>query len=183
MRVIGGSCRGRVLRAPPGTGTRPTTDRVREAMFDVLGSQLGPDGLVGASVVDLFAGSGALGIEALSRGARSATFVDADARAVRVVRRNLSQLGLDGPDVDVVRADVLSWLAGAGSGRRFTVALCDPPYAFDRWPELLRQLDAAVLLAESDRPLAVGEPWIALKEKRYGGTLVTVARTAAPWAP
>lgn len=183
MRVIGGSRRGRSLRPPPGRGTRPTTDRVREAMFDVLGSHLGSDGLVGAAVVDLFAGSGALGIEALSRGAATATFVENDQRAAGTIRRNLTDLGLAGPGVEVVRADVLSWLAGPGAGRRFTLALCDPPYAFDRWPDLLGHLHAGVLVAESDRPIVVAEPWIALKEKRYGGTLVTVATNAVPWAP
>lgn len=182
MRVIGGACRGRQLRAPAGDRTRPTADRVREAIFDVLGSVLGPDGLVGRRVVDLFAGSGALGIEALSRGAGSAVFVDQDRRAVAVVRRNLADLGLADHGVEVVQAEALAWLAGPGAGRPFDLALCDPPYAFDHWPDLLGRLVAAVAVLESDRPVELPEPWIALKRKRYGGTLVTVA-TRTPTAP
>ncbi len=174
MRVIGGTCRGRALRAPHGDGTRPTSDRVREAMFDVLGSALGPGGLAGASVLDLFAGSGALGIEALSRGAASAVFVERDRRAVAVVSANLAALGLAGGQVEVARADALAWLAGPGAGRAFDLAFCDPPYAFDEWDALLGRLHATTAVLESDRPLAPPEPWDVLKRKRYGGTLVTV---------
>lgn len=182
MRVIAGTCRGRPLRAPAGAATRPTADRVREAIFDVLGSIVGPDGLAGATVWDLFAGSGALGIEALSREAARAVFVDRDRRAVATVRRNLVDLGLGDRGV-VVQADVATWLqdrAPGGSAGGEPVArgpdlvLCDPPYAFGDWPALLCELRAPILVAESDRPLEVPAPWIALKRKRYGGTLVTV---------
>lgn len=172
MRVIAGSCRGRPLRAPEGGRTRPTADRVREAVFDVLGSILGPSGLRGAAVVDLFAGSGALGIEAMSRGARTAVFVDRDRRAVATIRRNLADLGLqDGSQV--VQAEVLGWLAGAPGP--FDLAFCDPPYAFDDWPALLTGLRADLVVAESDRPPTVPDGWDVLKRKRYGSTLVTVA--------
>src|SRR5688500_6095905 len=105
MRVVGGSAGGRRLRAPAGRSTRPTADRVREAMFNSLGSL---DAVVGARVLDLFAGSGALGIEALSRGAAAATFVDSDARALAVVRANLDDTGLAG--ATLVRADALAFL-------------------------------------------------------------------------
>src|SRR5437870_4293923 len=91
MRVVAGTARGRRLDAPPGTATRPTSDRVRESVFNSLGSL---DLVVGATVVDLFAGSGAMGIEALSRGAERATFVESDAAAARVITANLERCGL-----------------------------------------------------------------------------------------
>lgn len=178
MRVIGGTCRGRALRAPAGTATRPTSDRVREAIFDVLGSM---DAVEGSRVLDLFAGSGAMGIEALSRGAGRAVFVDDAPAALAVVRANLATLGLE-PQATVVRADVLSWLArtrgvgdDVGEGDGAQLAFCDPPYDFDRWEVLLERLDTDVAVLESSRPVEVPPPWEVLRHKRYGGTLVTVA--------
>jgi 16S rRNA (guanine966-N2)-methyltransferase len=176
MRVIGGQWRGRTLHAPASRTTRPTSDRVREAIFDVLGSILGPGGLAGLDVADLFAGSGALGLEALSRGAAHAVLVDHDPRAVATIRRNLA--ALDAP-AEVVRADVLSWLATAAAARGFSIAFVDPPYAFDRWPALLDRLQANLVVAESDRPVAVPTAWQVQTVKRYGGTLVTVATSPA----
>lgn len=178
MRVIAGTCRGRPLRAPAGTATRPTGDRVREAIFDVLGSM---EPVAGLRVVDLFAGSGAMGIEALSRGAASAVFVDRAPEAVAAVRHNLETLGLADRG-RVVRAEVLSWLArpgatGAGDAGA-DLALCDPPYDFDRWPDLLELLDAPLAVLESSRPLELPPTWELSRQKRYGGTLVTVVRRA-----
>jgi 16S rRNA (guanine966-N2)-methyltransferase len=169
VRVIGGTCRGRRLRAPPGTVTRPTSDRVREAIFDVLGSI---QSLSGCHVVDLFAGSGAMGIEALSRGAATAVFVDRAPEAVVVARANLTSLGLEDRG-RVVRGDVLSWLS-----RRHPadLVLCDPPYDFDRWTALLQDLDAPLVVLESSRPVELPPPWEVVRQKRYGSTLVTVAR-------
>ncbi len=175
MRVIGGSSRGRRLQAPATGATRPTSDRVREAIFDILGSLIE---LEGASAVDLFAGSGALGIEALSRGAASAVFVEQHGEAVSCIRANLAATGL-GP-AEVVRADVLSWLRRLQPARRFDVALADPPYAFDAWAVLLEQLPARLAVLESSSPVICPPPWKVLKEKRYGGTLVTVIRSALP---
>jgi len=181
VRVIGGQWRGRPLQAPAGRSTRPTSDRVREAIFDVLGSLLGADGLVGARVADLFAGSGALGIEALSRGASHAVLIDDDGRAVSTIRRNLARLGadLDGVTAEVVRADVVAWLAGPAAARRFDVAFADPPYAFDQWAVVLERLRADVVVVEADRPVELRPPWVARTLKRYGGTLVTVATSVA----
>lgn len=175
MRVIGGTSRGRPLRAPTSTATRPTSDRVREAIFDILGS-LVP--IAGSSVVDLFSGSGALGIEALSRGASSAVLVEQNPRAVSVIRANLDACGLIG--AEVVRADCLAWLARIAPGTRFDVALADPPYRFDRWATLLGHLPADVAIVESQREPVLPESWRVLKQRRYGGTLVTVLRSRAP---
>ena len=111
MRVVGGQARGRRLVAPPGRDTRPTSDRAREAIFNSLRSI---DALVDARVADLFAGSGALGIEALSRGARRACSSSATGAAA-VIEQNLADTGLSGGSV--VRADVMRWLAGRGSTR------------------------------------------------------------------
>jgi 16S rRNA (guanine(966)-N(2))-methyltransferase RsmD len=149
---------------------RPTSDRVRESIFDILGSQGGVDGL---SVVDLFCGSGALGLEALSRGAASATFVDQDAGALDAVRTNLDAVGLGDEPTTVVRAALPGWLAGAPS---FDLALCDPPYTFDAWPQLLSILRADVAVLESSVPIALPAGWMVARERRYGGTLVTVAQ-------
>jgi 16S rRNA (guanine966-N2)-methyltransferase len=169
VRVIAGTFRGRALRAPPGRATRPTSDRVREAIFDVLGSLVDLDGMV---VADLFAGSGAMGIEALSRGAATAVFVDNAPDAVQAVQDNLASLALVGRG-RVVRQDVVRYLERP---QRFDLALCDPPYDFDAWGELLARLDAGLVVLESRRPVTVPDTWETVRNKRYGGTLVTVAR-------
>lgn len=169
MRVIAGSHRGRPLRSVPDRGTRPTADKVREAVFDVLGSLVD---LHGSTVVDLFAGSGALGIEALSRGAASVVFVDHGVAAVRAVRANLADLDL-ADRAEVVRDDALRFLARR---RHFDLALCDPPYAFGDWATLLDLLDASLAVLETGDPLTVPPTWETVREKRYGGTLVTVVR-------
>src|SRR5918999_4707697 len=133
MRVIAGRYGGRRLQAPPGAATRPTSDRVREALFSVLGGRVD-----GANVLDLFAGSGALGIEALSRGAAEATFVDSAPAAARAVRANLEALGLE---AEVHRADARAFLRAARKGgRQYDLVLIDPPYR--RAAALARELAA-----------------------------------------
>jgi 16S rRNA (guanine966-N2)-methyltransferase len=174
MRVIAGDYRGRRLQAPPGAKTRPTSDRVREALFSVLG-----DRVHGARVLDLFAGSGALGIEALSRGAAEATFVDDAPGAIRAVKANLDMLGAE---AEVRRADVRRFLGGArAAARQYDLVFLDPPYrlAGRLGGELTAALPAvlapgAVVVAESDRrePLELGLP--ILDERRYGDTLITI---------
>lgn len=170
MRVIGGEWRGRAIRAPELASVRPTSDRVREAVFDLCEAR----GLVeGAEVLDLFAGSGALGIEALSRGAASCVFVEADRRAARVIEANLEKLGLArAPRARVVVADALGYAAGAA--HRFDLAFVDPPYAFAEWPALLAVLPAEVAVLEHGGPLGGTGPFESLREYRYGGTLVTL---------
>ena len=179
MRVVGGTARGRPLVAPAGDRTRPTTDRVREAVFNALWSR---GAVEDARVLDLFAGSGALGIEALSRGAAHATFVDTDRAARAAVRRNLEACGV------VDRADVVAEPAerflersveragGAGTGA-FDLVFADPPYAHDqkRWDALLAALPEPkpLVVAETGAPIDVPPGWEAVRETRYGSTWVT----------
>jgi 16S rRNA (guanine966-N2)-methyltransferase len=126
-------------------------------------------------VLDLFAGSGALGIEALSRGATSVTFVDRDARAIAAVRANLESTGL-GDRATVVRDDAARFLAG--EHQPFDLALLDPPYAFsdEEWAGVLGSLGATIAVLESDREVPLPAPWQVLRSKRYGGTVVSIAR-------
>ena len=129
MRVVAGTARGRRLASPSGVDVRPTSDRVREAVFNALHSR---GAVVDADVLDLFAGTGALGIEALSRGARRAVFVDRSAEAVDLVARNLRSCDLE-DRARVVRADGLRWLTTTDD--RWDLVLLDPPYPFDGWAD------------------------------------------------
>ncbi len=176
MRVVAGTCGGRRLVTPEGRDTRPTTDRVREATFNALGSL---DAVAGATVLDLFAGSGALGIEALSRGARHCTFVDADPRALACVRANLDACGLT-DRATVVRGDAERYVAALPPDAPLDLVLLDPPYAFDGWTALLAALPASIAVVESDRAVVPPAPWVVVREKRYGTTLVTLVRQPLP---
>jgi 16S rRNA (guanine966-N2)-methyltransferase len=177
LRVIAGRYGGRRLQAPAGAATRPTSDRVREALFSILGPRV-----EGAAVLDLFAGSGALGLEALSRGADRVTFVDSAAAALRAVRGNLATLGAD---AEVVRADAVRWLrAASGGGRQYSLVFLDPPYrrAATLGAELSDVLPAvlgpdALVVSESDRraPLELTIP--ITDERRYGDTLIRLHGT------
>jgi 16S rRNA (guanine966-N2)-methyltransferase len=179
MRVIGGRSRGRRLKAKLPTTIRPTSDRVRESIFDILGSQGGVEGL---DVIDLFCGSGALGVEALSRGAATATFVDQDPGALAAVRQNLEAVGLDDANTTLVRAELPGWLRtpAARDGGAFDLALCDPPYNFAGWAGLLtslQEIGTDMVVMESSSTIALPEGWMLTRERRYGGTLVTVAQS------
>jgi 16S rRNA (guanine966-N2)-methyltransferase len=171
---VAGLYGGRRLQAPAGRSTRPTSDRVREALFSILGSEA----LEGARVLDLFAGSGALGIEALSRGAASATFVESDPRAAAVVARNLESLGAAGT---VHRRDVFAWLRDAHD--TYGVVFADPPYSSagrtaQRLSELLPPLllETSLTVTESDKrdPLTLTMPLI--DERTYGDTRIAIHR-------
>jgi 16S rRNA (guanine966-N2)-methyltransferase len=179
MRVIAGRLGGRRLKAPAGRATRPTADRVREAVFSMLGGQLG-----GQRVLDLFAGSGAQGIEALSRGAARAVFVERDAAAARVLGDNLSALGL-GPDVaELRRADVAAALRTARAREeKYDLVFIDPPYSqAGRWgPQLSRDLLAllaarARIVVESDRRAPLALELEIERSRRYGDTSITIHR-------
>jgi 16S rRNA (guanine966-N2)-methyltransferase len=177
VRVVAGEARGRQLRSPRGRSTRPTSDRVREAVFNALFSHRP---VTGGRVADLYAGSGALGIEALSRGAAEVWFVESDPEAVAVIRENLDALGLPGR-ATVVDRPVEQALDDLPGG--LDVVLVDPPYSFDRWPELLSGLARltatdAVVVIESDRSVTLPLGWEMVREKSYGGTVITF--TAPP---
>ena len=168
--MVAGIAGGRRLKAPAGSETRPTTDKVRAAIFSSLDSM----GVIDeAHVLDLFAGSGALGIEALSRGASAATFVDANREAIDVIEANLASTGLTGGIT--VRSDALRFVSAGG---RYDVAFADPPYAFDAWADLLATPFAGLVVIETARELDLGGGWEVLREKRYGGTVVTMVRPA-----
>jgi 16S rRNA (guanine966-N2)-methyltransferase len=165
MRVVAGELGGRRLVAPAGTSTRPTTDRVREAVFNSLGSA----GLIeGALVVDLFAGSGAIGIEALSRGAERCVFVERDRTALQALEENLDTLDLGGR-ARVLSADAMSVVASLDAD----IVFADPPYDFDAWPELLARTPAPLVVAESGAAIDAPTGWNVIREKKYGRTRVT----------
>ncbi len=183
MRVIAGLLGGRTLAAVPGRGTRPTTDRVREALFSRLASL---DALEGAVVLDLFAGSGALGIEALSRGARRLVAVEKDRTAVGVIQRNLEALGI------VDRAEVIGrdWRQGLDAvrqrGERFDLVVADPPYGKGLAEAVLVALAASGLVREGgvaaveagarEAEFPVADGFEQLRRDRYGDTSIAVYR-------
>lgn len=182
MRVAAGEAKGKRLRVPKGVAVRPTQDRVREAIFNALGNRV-----VDAEVLDLFAGVGTLGIEALSRGARRAVFVERDPRTVEGLRANLQAAGLTGA-AEVWRSDVLRALRQLEERRQhFNLVFLDPPYR-SGW--LLRALGAlarssvlregGVVVAESARDESAEAPGLVVFWRRtYGDTAVTFLRKAA----
>ena len=177
MRVVAGAYGGRRLVTPPGDATRPTSDRVREALFSVLGPAV-----EGARVLDLFAGSGALGIEALSRGAAAAVFVDRAPEAIKAVRANLAALGAEG---DVRRIEARAALRAASArGEAYDLVFLDPPYR--RAAELGRELSEALpallapgarVVSESDRRAPLELALAVTDERRYGDTLIRIHDT------
>jgi 16S rRNA (guanine966-N2)-methyltransferase len=182
-RVITGRARGIRLLAP-GPGTRPLSDRVKQTLFAVLEPRL-----AGAAVLDLFAGSGAAGIEALSRGAASAVFVERDAAATGTIEANLARTGLGGPAVRVVRREALAWLTGPDPGGPYDVVIVDPPYAeaalVARVLELLggsageRLSPDGVIVAKHfwrDRPPPAVGLLASFDERRFGETALTFYR-------
>jgi 16S rRNA (guanine966-N2)-methyltransferase len=174
MRIIAGTHKGRRIAAPKGAHTRPTGDRVRETLFNLVGP------VDGASVLDLYAGSGALGLEALSRGARRCVFAETDAAACRVIRANLESLGLTGGLV--VQRDALSVLRDeASAGRRHELVLLDPPYGcwLDLEQRLARLLPPVVaagglVVVETDAALQPTLPLALRTTRRYGSARLSL---------
>jgi 16S rRNA (guanine966-N2)-methyltransferase len=174
MRIIAGSRKGHRIFAPKGQDTRPTSDRVREAAFSLIGS------VDDALVLDLFAGSGAMGLEALSRGARACVFVENDRDAAKTIERNLEKLRLTG--AMLVRMDALSALAAeAAAGRRYDLVLADPPYGM--FSSVQTGLAAYVPSVLAEDGLVVVEtdareepelPLALRTSRRYGSTRVTL---------
>jgi 16S rRNA (guanine966-N2)-methyltransferase len=178
MRVIAGALGGRRLTAPRGRVTRPTSERVREALFSQLGD------VSGARVLDLFAGAGTLGIEAISRGAARALFVERDPRAVRALRENLAALGIGAEVAEVRRADVLAALRAASRGSEtYDLVFIDPPYsrASDLGHELSVLLPSllepeARVVVESDRRAPLELQAHLERERTYGDTSIKIHR-------
>lgn len=172
LRIVAGELGGRRISAPPGRGTRPTREMVREAWFSALG-----DAVRGARMVDLFAGSGALGIEALSRGAASVDFVESDRRAAAVIRDNLEELGLTGRS-RLVRRDVAVFLRDEPD-EPYDLALADPPYR-SGWPrrlaELLGRTSFTRLLCVEHAPGALEGVEGVVWQRRYGDSALTFLR-------
>jgi 16S rRNA (guanine966-N2)-methyltransferase len=183
MRVIAGRFGGRRLRAPRGRGTRPTSERVREALFSILEAQEGA--LAGAVVLDLFAGTGALAIEALSRGAGRAVLVEHDPRALVALKANLSDLGVLAPEAEVRAGEALRALRNAREREEtYDLVFVDPPYR--QTGALGRELEEALapLLAPGARVVVEGDrrtepPELPLEielRRRYGDTTITIYR-------
>ena len=179
-RIIAGSLGGRRIATPKGDGTRPTSDRVREALFSSLESELG--GFDGLRVLDLFAGSGALGLEALSRGADGATFVDSDARAVAVIKQNVRSLDVAG--ADVIRSTASAYVGRSHAGP-LDLVFVDPPYALhtDTVAGLVRQLAEGsgarplfVVERSTRDPFAWPDGVEAVRHKKYGETTLWYGR-------
>ncbi len=184
VRIVGGSLGGRVLRAPPGAATRPTSEKVREAIFQILGSSIG--GVEGDHVLDLFAGSGAVAIEALSRGAAHATVVDSAKPALLALRANLATLGV-AAQATVVAGDAVAMAVRHVPATPWRFVFIDPPYASDLAVRAATALPPASLTAdavvtiEHDRrnapPDALGT-LVRTDQRRYGDTLVSFYRRA-----
>ena len=176
MRIIAGSRKGARIFAPKGLDTRPTADRVREAAFNLLG----PGGADDAKVLDLFAGSGAMGLEAMSRGAAHVTFVESDREACRTINRNLDKLGFD--DATVLRQDALTALrADARQGTRYDLVLLDPPYRrfsslqkamIKHLPEIVAP--GGMLLVETAAEEEPDLPLAKRTTRRYGSARLTL---------
>ena len=178
MRIVAGVARGRRIRSPRGDGTRPTSDRVREAVFNALTSR---STVAGARVADLFAGSGALGLEALSRGAEHCWFVEDDRAASAAIVENIGALGF-GDRATVERGRVQAVTDRLPDD--LDLVLADPPYEYDAWVDLLVSLAPhvapdGIVVAESDRRIELPPGWEILWERTYGGTVIVFTAPAA----
>lgn len=187
MRIIGGSFKGRAIRTPEGRNTRPTSDRARESLFNVLAHAEWAPGLEGARVIDAFAGSGALGFEAVSRGAAFCLFVETDAAARGCIRDNVEAFQLFGNTRIHRRSATDLGPKPAGLGAQFDLVFLDPPYHQGLVPLAMEQLVSgqwlspdALVVAEtgSDEPPLTVDGWTALDERAYGAARVTFLRRA-----
>ena len=173
MRVITGIAGGRKLKSPEGESVRPTTDHVKQAMFNILQFDL-----EGRRILDLFGGTGQLGIEALSRGAREVVFTDSSRTSVQLIRENLKRCGLEGK---VLQTDALSYLA---RGEKFDVIFIDPPYDGGLYQAVLERINAVdnlteggIIVSEARAGTELPElsaPYFKLRERRYGNVKICI---------
>jgi 16S rRNA (guanine966-N2)-methyltransferase len=189
MRIVGGTLRGRALATPGHEGLRPTSDRVREAVFNILTHGIPDFSLEGAKVLDLFSGTGALGLEALSRGASTCLFVEQDAEARALIRQNIEAFGLTGV-TRIFRRDATS-LGPAGKHRGFTLAFIDPPYGKGLAERALVSAatggwlaDGALIVVEERKGTAITLPkgYTEIDRRSWSDTQVLFARRQAPTA-
>ena len=176
MRVIAGKYRGRNLFSPKDQAVRPTTDRIKENVFNLLQTRI-----PGCDFLDLFGGSGAMTIEALSRGAARAVLVDCDRESVKLIKKNLSALGI-GREADLLETDY--WRAAERlRGRAFDVIFLDPPYHADFYEDVLNAISSFGLLKEggvtvfehaTERALSLPEGWRATDERKYGSVTISI---------
>jgi len=181
MRIIGGEYRSRSIAMPRGVKMRPTQDKVREAMFNILGD------INGKKVLELFAGSGAFGIEAISRGAGSVTFVDNNFRCVQTIKSNLKSLGVSDSRCNVIKANALNFPAKFAAGReKFDIIFLDPPYYMGMAKKCLINMDSYDIVSpvglvivehfEKDALDVELERFVFVDKRRYGNVLITILR-------
>ena len=180
MRIIGGEYKSRSIAMPRGVEMRPTQDKVREAIFNILGD------ISGKKVLELFAGSGAFGIEAISRGAGSVTFVDNNFRCIQTIKSNLGTLGISDPCHMIAKADALKFPVKAGAHEKYDIIFLDPPYYRDMAKKCLINIDhcdivspVGLVMVEHFKKDALGaelERLVFVDERRYGDTLITILK-------
>ncbi len=181
MRIIGGEYKSRSIVMPKGVEMRPTQDKVREALFNILGD------ITGKKVLELFAGSGAFGIEAISRGAVSVTFVDNNFRCVQTIKSNLGSLCVPDSRYNIIRVDALKFPAKLAQSReKYDIIFLDPPYYLDMAKKCLINIDSydivapvGLVIVEHFKKDALGaelERFVFLDERRYGDTVITILR-------
>jgi 16S rRNA (guanine966-N2)-methyltransferase len=188
MRIVGGQLKGRAIRAPEGRNTRPTSDRARESIFNVLAHAAWAPPLEGARVIDAFAGSGALGLEAMSRGAAFCLFVETDSSARGRIRDNIEAFQLFGSTRIHRRSATDLGAKPAGLGAAFDLVFMDPPYAYSLVPQALDQLvrgawivPEALVVAETsaNEPAPAASGWETLDEREYGAARISFLRQSS----
>jgi 16S rRNA (guanine966-N2)-methyltransferase len=180
MRIIGGEYKSRSIAMPRGVEMRPTQDKVRGAIFNILGD------IIGKRVLELFAGSGAFGIEAISRGAGSATFVDNNFRCIQTIKSNLKSLGIIESKYTIIKADALKFPAPAQEFGKFDIIFLDPPYYMEMAKKCLINIDSYDIVSpvglvivehfKKDALSAELERFVFVDERRYGDTVITILR-------
>ncbi len=176
MRIVAGQFKGRQLVSPTGRSTRPTSDQVREAIFNLIGARFT---IKDSVVLDLFCGTGALGLEALSRGAAHVTFVDSSGAALRAAAKNISLLQVENR-CTLLQRDALRFLKGS-EARRFDLILADPPYKMSGITEVAHRAthllaDSGLMVFEHDRNIGFDSSAHEIESRSYGRTIVTIFR-------